>query len=377
MAEITYLNQQITQIGQSIICLIGTVVFAYACRIRKDLRGWLWAYISLTIGLFLGVIQGETTSPISLIANISYLMSAVLICIAVFKEYRQTFRKKYVKDLKSKSSLLPAVAVNPGIISLEFGMLTFLIICMFMLFRIYLKKRTPTHLFLFITLVGAFCSVLATILQSLEIPLANEFSTIITLFFVTNILATAIVSLVENKIRQTENSLKSVLFSASEVSFNSANIATELASSASEVNASAEEISSSTQEITMKTQEMMNASKEIQNIMDLITNISNQTNLLALNASIEAGRAGERGRGFAVVADEVRKLADESKRVVNNSKDQINRILSLIDNVHSAMLGINASADQQTSSMEEITATAVKLGDLAADLKKNLDKNFL
>jgi methyl-accepting chemotaxis protein len=39
------------------------------------------------------------------------------------------------------------------------------------------------------------------------------------------------------------------------------------------------------------------------------------------------------------------------------------------------MLGINASTEQQTASMEEITATAVKLGDLAANLKKKLDEN--
>ena len=273
-------------------------------------------------------------------------------------------------------SITPAVVVSPMVITLELGMLTLLVVCMVMLIRVYIKKRTPTHLFLIITLIGAFLSVCSQILLSMELPNSNEFSTIVTLFFVTNILATAITSLVENKLTNTALSLKSVITSASEVSINTANIASELSASANEVNAAAEEIASSTQEITIKTKEMINASNDIQNIMNLITNISNQTNLLALNASIEAGRAGEYGRGFAVVADEVRKLADESKSVVNNSKDKLNRIVNIINTVHNTMEGISSSSEQQTASMEEISATAHKLGSLAEKLKNNLKENL-
>ena len=376
MVEPIFLNQQITQIGQSVFCLIGTVVFAYACKFRKDLRSWLYAYISLTVGLFLGIVQEESSSTIGLLANVFYLMSAVLICVAVFKEYKQTFHKGLENNLKSKMSITPALVVSPMVITLELGMLTLLIVCMVMLVRIYMKKRTPTHLFLIITLTGAFLSVCSQILLSMELPNSNEFSTIVTLFFVTNILATAIVSLVENKITNTALSLRSVIDSASEVSINTANIASELSASANEVNAAAEEISASTQDVTAKTLEMIDASNDIQNIMNLITNISNQTNLLALNASIEAGRAGEYGRGFAVVADEVRKLADESKNVVNNSKDKLSRIVSTINNVHDTIEGINSSAEQQTASMEEISATAFKLGGLAEQLKNSLKENI-
>ena len=376
MVEPILLNQQLTQIGQSVLCLIGTTVFAIACRIRKDLRPWLYAYVSLTIGLFLGIIQEEATSTIGLFANLFYLMSALLICVAVFREYKKTFQKGERNELKPKISITPAITLSPMVLSLEFGMLTLLIICMVMLFRIFLKKRSPTDLFLFITLIGAFLSVCSTVLQTMELPNSNEFSTIVTLFFVTNILATAIISLVENKITNTAIALKSIISSASEVSINTANIASELSASANEVNAASEEIASSTLEMTTKTQEMISASNEIQNIMNSITDISNQTNLLALNASIEAGRAGEYGRGFAVVADEVRKLADESKNVVNSSKNKIDTIVSLINMVHHTMEGINSSTEQQTASLEEISSTAFKLGSLAEKLKNSLKKNI-
>ncbi len=40
------------------------------------------------------------------------------------------------------------------------------------------------------------------------------------------------------------------------------------------------------------------------------------------------------------------------------------------------MEGINAAAEQQTASMEEITATATKLGMMAEDLKDSLTKDM-
>jgi methyl-accepting chemotaxis protein len=166
--------------------------------------------------------------------------------------------------------------------------------------------------------------------------------------------------------------MKGVIDSATNVSLNVSNMATELAASSSEVNAASEEIAMSTQEMTGITHEIMQASKEISNIMNIITNVSEQTNLLALNASIEAGRAGEAGRGFAVVADEVRKLAEESRNAVRNSKEKIVDIVNKIHLTYNSMQGISASAEQQTASMEEITATANKLGELAEDLKLSL-----
>ena len=166
--------------------------------------------------------------------------------------------------------------------------------------------------------------------------------------------------------------MKGVMDSALNVSVNVSNMATELAASSSEVNAASEEISASTQEMTDITRQIMQSSKEISNIMNMITNVSEQTNLLALNASIEAGRAGEHGRGFAVVADEVRKLAEESKNAVRNSKEKVGDIVNKIRLTYDTMQGISASAEQQTASMEEITATANKLGELAEDLKQSL-----
>ncbi|MFW9881422.1 MAG: methyl-accepting chemotaxis protein [Candidatus Thorarchaeota archaeon] len=213
--------------------------------------------------------------------------------------------------------------------------------------------------------------------------------------------------------------LKNLIASAQKASVNVSNIATELAASSSEVNSASEEIASTTGQvaITAQTQvqtlsdisnmaieinnfthEVMNSTDDIKNVMNVIVGISDQTNLLALNASIEAGRAGEHGRGFAVVADEVRKLAEESKGSVENSSEKIKEILTRIqktvelitkitEDIQGALAGIeetsqameeiSSSTEQQTASIEEVTSTSNKLGQLAEDLKGELEMFIL
>ena len=370
MAEPALLNMMLVEIGQFIICAIGTFVFALICRTRKDLRPWLYSYISLSIGLLFNPFR-YNSEIIDIITNIFYALSAILICVAVFKEYHETFIK-----IKGKSSISlvmgAAVVINPAILGLELLMIALLIVSIFLLTRIYIKKRTPTHLFLYLTLIGAFLSVLATIFQTFEIYGSSEFAATVTIYFVTIILATGLVATIEQRLLQSSDVMNDVVNIASIASVNVSNIATELAASASEVNAASEEISSSSQEMTRTTEEVMRSSTNISKIMTIITNIAEQTNLLALNASIEAGRAGEHGRGFAVVADEVRKLAEESKNAVQNTSNEIRSIIEKIKSSFNSMQSINATAEEQTASMEEINATAQKLGELAEDLKNIL-----
>ncbi|MFX1238982.1 MAG: methyl-accepting chemotaxis protein [Promethearchaeota archaeon] len=221
----------------------------------------------------------------------------------------------------------------------------------------------------------------------------------------------------ENIIEGQSKSLLEVLKSGADASINVSNIATELSTSAYEVNSAVEEIATTTQSVSrqaqnqvkslLKVQEKMRDiknqtnniiefSKHIEEIIRLLTDISGQTNLLALNASIEAGRAGIGGRGFSVVAEQVRKLSEESKNSINNTAEQVSKILELITSTGklindifleidistkgekktaSAMEFISASTEEQTSSMQEISATAIKLEGLAEELKRNLNRN--
>ncbi len=251
----------------------------------------------------------------------------------------------------------------------------FFSLAIFVSIFIYYKRRTPTNAIYVFSVIGGMLYTLGNLLDKWQLwdpNYADSFGENFALFTGVVALFFAVIPFLEQKLEKSTNDMKSIIEAASNTSINVANIANELAASASEVNAASEEIASSTQEMTINSEEVITSTNEINNVMSIITNISDQTNLLALNASIEAGRAGEQGRGFAVVADEVRKLAEESKGAVKNTNDKIREVINKINISFSAMGEISASAEQQTASMEEVTATAHKLGTLAEDLKNSL-----
>ncbi|MBS0965851.1 HAMP domain-containing protein [Acetobacter okinawensis] len=119
-------------------------------------------------------------------------------------------------------------------------------------------------------------------------------------------------------------------------------------------------------------------SKEIVDITEVIDNIAFQTNILAVNAGIEAASAGEAGRGFAVVANEVRILAqsctDAAKSIgslirktteeihtgsirVQDTERSLSEILEVIANISDKLTTISGSANDQSTSLEEISSS--------------------
>ncbi|KKM85385.1 hypothetical protein LCGC14_1289590 [marine sediment metagenome] len=387
---------------QTIIIFIALGIFYLV--IKKDIyfKKWFPIYILLSIGAVINSLD-DLVPESSLISNGLNAVTVVYLFWVTYREYKSIF---HIRNIQS-SSITPIVTFSPIVFGLEIFIIVLCFVSVYMLIKIYAYRKTPTHLFFCIAIIIAILSVVVAIFTDLEY-IVKEIGNGITIFFYTILLVSGIVALIEIRIGN-------LLDAGSTVSTNTANLASELASNASEINASAVEISSITQklnnnaqeqlvnlieidkkasELHIFSQEVLKSAKGINKVMDLIKNIAEQTNLLALNASIEAGRAGNEGKGFAVVADEVRKLAEESKMTVMETGNKVNEILSKIaesvsvqeiiskelkfsvssiEEFSSLMESINDSSQQQTSALDEVTQTAVKLHDLAEDLKNSLN----
>ena len=125
--------------------------------------------------------------------------------------------------------------------------------------------------------------------------------------------------------------------------------------------------------------EISQASRKITDIIGVIDGIAFQTNILALNAAVEAARAGEQGRGFAVVASEVRSLAHRSataareiKELITTSTDKVDggsrlvrdagqamgEIVTGVQRVNAMIGGISTAATEQSRSISEVHRAA-------------------
>jgi methyl-accepting chemotaxis protein len=226
----------------------------------------------------MGICIVYTSDFFELLAYVFSLGATLIIFFSVTKEYYDLFIKSKTQEKGTTVKFTAATTFSTFTI-LMIGVIAFMLIItlitVFMLLRIYLKKRTLTHAFMSLIELGAWYTTILLILDYLyKVPGTREFSSETTTALLVIVIVTGVVALLEQKITQTNLLLKGVISASQESSLNVASMATELSASASEVNAAAEEIASQTQEMALNTQNIYESSNEIQRIMEIIINSS-------------------------------------------------------------------------------------------------------
>ncbi|WBL49285.1 methyl-accepting chemotaxis protein [Clostridium estertheticum] len=115
-------------------------------------------------------------------------------------------------------------------------------------------------------------------------------------------------------------------------------------------------------------------SKKTDEVLSFIEGIAKQTNLLGLNAAIESARAGEFGKGFSVVSNEIRKLSQSTKESAKQINSMLNTIQDSINEIYLRFNDSNLILDNQSSGLEEITATVQELNSTAIILNEFTSK---
>lgn len=115
---------------------------------------------------------------------------------------------------------------------------------------------------------------------------------------------------------------------------------------------------------------------KIEKAVMLITSIAEETNLLSLNASIEAARAGEQGRGFAVVAGQIQKLAEQSNKsagsiteIINELLDDSKHAVTVMDEVHKIVNSQQERFEQTMQQFENVHIGIDQSREEAEDIK--------
>ncbi|KKK44408.1 MAG: Signal transduction histidine kinase [Candidatus Lokiarchaeum sp. GC14_75] len=196
------MNIDIFDLSRAVTMIVATVILGWVCSKRRDLFSWLYAYIATTLSQIFRVISIDPFDTFELISISFSTLSMVLIIIAVSVEYYKTFYRPDKKKIYNLALL--ALTAQIFTIGLELVIAFLVITTFFLIFRIYLRKKTPTHAFLCLVLISGLMNLLASMVNSEGSEGTEQFFQFSSDMMVITLLITGVVALIEDKLVKSE-----------------------------------------------------------------------------------------------------------------------------------------------------------------------------
>ncbi|UCG00291.1 MAG: PAS domain S-box protein [Candidatus Heimdallarchaeota archaeon] len=196
----------------AIYSLLTVTIFTTISIKRKQLYSWLPALLSYIIGTFCILFRFQ--DPIfRLFGNLFYLTSIFLFVAIIYCDFlnlksdnldKRNFSVLGLSVIGSffVFSMIPLVSF---IIRIQIFILILVVIAMVLFLRVYLIKKTPTHAFMFLTSISTTFTSFTTLGSFFYPFIFWEFSYLGNIVFVTLILATSFVALLEDRLKKSEN----------------------------------------------------------------------------------------------------------------------------------------------------------------------------
>lgn len=188
--------------------IIIIIVYGIMYKRRRILSSWFLLAINnafaSTLFYFRYIDDNYRT-----ISNIFYFLGSILLIYVVIKEYYETFIKTEKHQIKTQSVSKNFIffATFAFILLNTILILLFLlaVIVALMMFRIYLKKKSITHGFLFLAIVSGSLTTFFAILHNFGFNYTSELSYIGKLSYLSFLLATGVAAPIEDRINKSES----------------------------------------------------------------------------------------------------------------------------------------------------------------------------
>ncbi|MFX0038266.1 MAG: sensor histidine kinase [Promethearchaeota archaeon] len=192
----------ILEATRTIMFIIGTIIFAFVCSRRRDLISWLPAYIVGSLSEIFRLISEVNYDVYYLIGLGFSSLTLILMILAVSREYYTTFHKTTKKKIITIFQILEFQIILSIGLQVIIGIL--LLAALFLILRVALKKRTPTHAFFCFILICGILNLIALALRDAGLEGAEEFFQFSSIVMATNLLLTGLVALIEQKLVSSE-----------------------------------------------------------------------------------------------------------------------------------------------------------------------------